>query len=389
MSFFKEFFVRKKKLPRRGIGWSAKFSGSATQQWQWGQWPWERRKGRGDEIWVGHTTVAMRTVALRNRKGRDLSQPHNSGNEDGGLENVGKAKIWVSHTTVAMRTVALRTSERLRSESATWVAMRTLALRASERPRSESATQQWQWGRWPQERRKGRGDEIWVGHITVALRMSERPRRRDLSQPHNSGNEDGGLENVGKAEIWVSYTTVAMRMVALRTSERPRSESATQQWQWGRWPWERRKGRDLSQPHNSGNEDGGLENVGKAEATRSELATQQRPWERRKGRDLSQPHNSGSEDGGLESVGKAEIWVSHTTVAMRTVALRTSERLRRRDLSRPNNSGNEDGGLENVRKAEARSESATQQWQWGVVWQWRWGSRPGQKLQQIIEKIDL
>ena len=34
---------------------------------------------------------------------------------------------------------------------------------------------------------------------------------------------------------------------------------------------------DLSQPHNSSNEDGGLENVGKAEATRSELATQQWP----------------------------------------------------------------------------------------------------------------
>ena len=31
--------------------------------------------------------------------------------------------------------------------------------------------------------------------------------------------------------------------------------------------------RDLSQLHNSGNEDGGLENVGKPEATRSESAT--------------------------------------------------------------------------------------------------------------------
>ena len=39
--------------------------------------------------------------------------------------------------------------------------------------------------------------------------------------------------------------------------------------------------RDLSQPHNSSNEDGGLENVGKADAT--------------------------SEDDGLENVGKAEV----------------------------------------------------------------------------------
>ena len=45
-----------------------------------------------------------------------------------------------------------------------------------------------------------------------------------------------------------------MRTMALRTSVRPRR-------------------RDLSQPHNSGNEDGGLENVGKAKATRSESAT--------------------------------------------------------------------------------------------------------------------
>ena len=53
-----------------------------------------------------------------------------------------------------------------------------------------------------------------------------------------------------------------MRTMALRTSERPRR-------------------RDLSQPHNRGNEDGGLENVGKAEAT--------------------------SEDDGFENVGKAEV----------------------------------------------------------------------------------
>ena len=35
--------------------------------------------------------------------------------------------------------------------------------------------------------------------------------------------------------------------------------------------------RDLSRLHNSGNEDSGLENVGKAEVTRSESATQRWP----------------------------------------------------------------------------------------------------------------
>ena len=290
-------------------------SESATQQWQWGRWLWERRKGRcdewgrwpwehrkgwGDEIWVSHTKVAVRATAAE------------ATSEDDGLENVGKA-------------------DAMRSESATqkWQwgrwrlrqRVRTMALRTSERPRrwdlsQPAATQQWQWGRWPWERWKGWGDEIWVSQ-----------------QPHNSGNEDGGLENVGKAEAMrsesaSSHTTVAMRTVALRTLERPRWQdlsqpAATQQWQWGRWPWERWKGRGdeiwvRQQPHNSGNEDGGLENVGKAEVTRSESAS------------------------------------SHTTVAMRTVALRTLERPRRRDLSQP---------------------AATQQWQWGR-WPWeRWKGR--------------